>query len=404
MRMMPSVDGSRACTVEASDLPTLGADVSAAYWNPSARGWRTDRLTGVAAFHASLPGYRRTRLVDVPELAAELGVWRVVVKEESSRLGLPAFKILGAAYAISRALSARFGTADQALTLDELRDAIASHEPVPLIAATDGNHGRAVAHTARLLGLPAQVWFPDTLTTAAKDAIAAEGAEIVELSIPYDDVVDAATCAAQDAGSDAILVQDTAWPGYEQVPQWIVDGYSTLFEEADAQLAELGAASVDLVAVPVGVGSLAQAAVRHHRSGAGAEGAHSSGSGPIVLSVEAAAAAPIIASLHAGEPVSVPTRPTVMSGLNCGTVSANAWPVLRAGLDAAVTVGEHDAIRAVHDLERFGIDSGPCGAATLAGVRVLLSDIRARDVIGPDATILLLSTEGRLANPLPAGR
>lgn len=369
--------------------------MNAVYWNPAARAWRTDRLAGVAAFHESLPGYRRTHLVDVPDLAAELGVGRVVVKEESSRLGLPAFKILGAAYAISRALSARFGTPGRALTLDELRDLIAARWAVKLVAATDGNHGRAVAHTARLLGLPAQIWFPDTLTAAAKGAIAGEGAEIVELAIPYDDVVDAATRAAQDAGSDATLVQDTAWPGYEQVPQWIVDGYSTLLEEADAQLAELGAASVDLVAVPVGVGSLAQAAVRHYRSGAVA---------PIVLSVEAAAAPPIIASLHAGEPVSVPIGPTVMSGLSCGTVSANAWPVLRAGLDAAVTVGEDDAIRAVHDLEALGIDSGPCGAATLAGVRTLLSDIRARDAIGLDATILLLSTEGRLANPLPAGR
>lgn len=377
----------------------MNTPASTTYWNPSARDWRTDRLAGVAAFHESLPGYRRTRLVDVPDLAAELGVGRVVVKEESSRLGLPAFKILGAAYAISRALSARFGTRDRALTLDELRDEIAARGPVRLVAATDGNHGRAVAHTARLLGTPAQIWFPDTLTAEAKDAIAREGAEIVELAIPYDDVVDAATRAAQDAGPDAILVQDTAWPGYEQVPQWIVDGYSTLFEEADAQVAQLGVASVDLVAVPVGVGSLAQAAVRHYRSGAGA------GPGaPIVLSVEAAAAPPIIESLHAGEPVSVPTSPTIMSGLNCGTVSMNAWPVLRAGLDAAVTVGEDDAIRAVHDLEALGIDSGPCGAATLAGVRALLSDIRARDAIGPDGTILLLSTEGRLANPLPAER
>ena len=85
-------------------------DMTDTYWNPAARGWRTDRPTGVIGFHRSLPGYQQTRLVEVPELAAELGVRRVVVKDESSRLGLPAFKILGAAYAISRCLSARFGT------------------------------------------------------------------------------------------------------------------------------------------------------------------------------------------------------------------------------------------------------------------------------------------------------
>ncbi|TYL50490.1 pyridoxal-phosphate dependent enzyme [Agromyces mariniharenae] len=373
------------------------------YWNPAARAWRADRPSGVIEFHRTLPGYRPSPLVEAPELAAELGVGRVFVKDESSRLGLPAFKILGAAHAVARALSARVGSPGRALTLDELRPALAAAPPVRLVAATDGNHGRAVAHTARLLGLPAQIWFPDGLTPEAKDAIAAEGAEVVELAIPYDDVVAAATRAAEGAGPDAVLIQDTAWPGYEQVPQWIVDGYSTLFEEADAQLAQLGVvAGADLVGVPVGVGSLAQAAVRHYRSGAGAgDGVGVLSTAPIVLSVEASAAQPIIASLNAGELVSVPTSHTVMSGLNCGTPSEIAWSVLAAGLDAAVTVDEEEAIRAVHDLEALGIDSGPCGAATLAGVRRLLADDRARSALGADATVLLLSTEGRQANPLP---
>lgn len=369
--------------------------MSTTYWNPAARAWRADSPSGVIEFHRSLSGYGRTPLVEAPELAAELGVGRVFVKDESSRLGLPAFKILGAAYAISRTLSARAGSPHRALPLDELRDTLAADRRVRLVAATDGNHGRAVARTARLLGLPAQIWFPDTLSLEAKEAIAGEGAQTVELAIPYDDVVAAARRAADDAGADAVLIQDTAWPGYEQVPQWIVDGYSTLFEEADAQLAGAGVAEVGLVAVPVGVGSLAQAAVRHYRSVEHA---------PIVLSVEAEAAPPIIESLHAGRLVSVTTSYTVMSGLNCGTASDIAWPVLAAGLDAAVTVGEEEAIRAVHDLEGLGIDSGPCGAATLAGVRALVADAPARGDLRPDATVLLLSTEGRLANPLPAGR
>ncbi|WP_173921623.1 diaminopropionate ammonia-lyase [Agromyces sp. Marseille-P2726] len=369
--------------------------MSAPYWKPAARAWRTDSPSGVVEFHRSLPGYGPTPLVEVSDLAVELGVGRVFVKDESSRLGLPAFKILGAAYAISRALSARVGSPDRALPLDDLREALSADRPVPLVAATDGNHGRAVAHTARLLGLPAQIWFPDTLSAEAKEAIADEGAETVELAIPYDDVVAAARRAAEHTGTGAVLIQDTAWPGYAQVPQWIVDGYSTLFEEADAQLAAAGVDEAGLVAVPVGVGSLAQAAVHHYRS---AEPA------PIVLSVEAEAAPPIIESLHAGRLVSVRTSYTVMSGLNCGTPSDIAWPVLAAGLDAAVTVGEEEAVRAVHDLEALGIDSGPCGAATLAGVRALLADARPRDDLGPDATVLLLSTEGRLANPLPAGR
>ena len=355
------------------------------YENPAARTWRSTPVTGVERFHESLPGYAPTRLVEVPALAVELGAGRVFVKEESARLGLPAFKILGAAYAVSRALSARFG-GDRALSLDELRALVAEHGPVTLFAATDGNHGRAVAHVARLIGTPSHIFVPTCITDAARAGISAEGAQITAPAISYDEVVTAARDAA--VGSDALLIQDTSWPGYEQVPQWIVDGYSTLFTEADAQLAAAGVTSPDLVAVPVGVGSLAQAAVCHYRAT----------TGPVLLSVEAANAPAIIASLHAGRPLTVPTRQTIMAGLNCGTPSHGAWPYLRSGLDAAVTVTEQQAATAVHDLAAAGIDAGPCGAATLAGVRVALTGHLS---LPADATLLLLSTEGRAANPLP---
>ena len=121
------------------------------YRSPGARDWRTERVAGVAGFHRSLPGYAVTRLVPVPGIARELGVRSVFVKEESSRLGLPSFKVLGASYADGLALP-----------LDELRAAGAAYgrPPVELIAATDGNHGRAVAHLARLLGLPSRIFFP----------------------------------------------------------------------------------------------------------------------------------------------------------------------------------------------------------------------------------------------------
>lgn len=362
------------------------------FGSPAARSWRTSRLAGVAEFHRSLPGYAPTRLVELPSIADALGVGRVFVKEESSRLGLPAFKILGASYAIARALSARLGAADPAPPLEELRSLLEKAEAVELVAATDGNHGRAVAHTARLLGVAARIFFPADLTDEAKAAIAGEGAEVVELAVPYDDVVAAATAYARTAGASAVLVQDTSWPGYEEVPQWIVDGYSTLFEEADEQLRRAAVDHVDLVAVPVGVGSLAQAAVRHYRSG--------EQSGASVLSVEALNAPAILASLHAGRPTTVPTTPTVMAGLNCGTPSGNAWPILHAGLDAAIAVSEDEAVRAVHDLEALGIDAGPCGSATLAGVRSWSSHA----TLDADAVVLLVSTEGRAANPLPAGR
>ena len=345
-------------------------------------------------FHRTLPGYAPTPLRDVPRLATELGVGRVLVKEESSRLGLPAFKVLGASYAIARALGERFGLAT--ITLDAVREA-ARDTAVRLYAATDGNHGRAVAHVAALIGADATIYYPPGITEAAKKAIAAEGARTVESEGDYDDVV---ARAAADAAADptAVLVQDTSWDGHTDIPQWIVDGYSTLCLEADQQLAALGVAAPDLVVIPVGVGSFAQAVVSHYRTaGAGAG---------TLLAVEPDRAAGLVASLRAGRPVTAPVGDTIMTGLCCGTVSALAWPVLRDGLDGAVTVSDDQAAAAVDDLASAGVDAGPCGAATLAAARLVLGQPGWRQAIGlrADAVVLLLSTEGRAANPVPQDR
>lgn len=376
------------------ELMTATEDLSW-YTNPGARAWQTTQLGGDAhTFHRGLPGYLPTPFVEISSLADELNVSKVFVKDESSRLGLPAFKILGASYAISRALSRRFGYADEALPLRELRDRLVD-ESVRLVAATDGNHGRAVAHVARDLGLPARIFYSASLTVAAKDAIAEEGAETVEMDTSYDELVAAASESAQSEGSGAVLIQDTAWPGYEEVPRWIVEGYSTLFAEADEQLLAVGIDRIDMVVVPVGVGSLAQAAVRHYRS---------IPHPPVILTVEAERAPALVASLHAGRSVSVPTTDTIMAGLNCGTPSAVAWPSLLAGVDAAVTVSEDESVAGVGRFAELGVDAGPCGAATLAGARRVLIDPvrRAQTLVPSDAVVLLFSTEGSAANPLPA--
>jgi diaminopropionate ammonia-lyase len=223
---------------------------------------------------------------------------------------------------------------------------------------------------------------PATLRPAA--ALAAEGAQVMWVDGDYGAAVRRAAEFAGERPGRA-LVQDTAWEGYEQVPAWIVQGYQTLLDEVDGQLA----APPDLVAVPVGVGSLAEAVVRHYRTPATAH--------PGVLSVEPATAACLLASLTAGRPVTTPTAATVMAGLNCGTVSSSAWPVLRAGCDAAVAVSDEDTLRAVDDLGRLGVSSGPSGAATLAGVRAAFTDPQrcAALDLPSDATVVLLSTEGR---------
>ncbi len=367
------------------------------YVEPAARRWRCDAPGDAArAFHATLPGYGTTPLVDVPDLAAELDVGLVLVKDESSRLGLPAFKILGASWAVARLLADRGGLTGTP-TLDALRQ-VAADTTLRLVTATDGNHGRAVGRMAALVGLEAHVVVPAPTSPHTEAAIASEGAVVERIDGDYDEAVRHAAALA-DERADDLLVQDTAWPGYERVPAWIVDGYATLALEIDEQLSERGVSVPDLVVVPVGVGSLAQALLAHYRRRDRARA-------PSVLSVEPDTAACVLASLRAGERTTVPTGTTVMAGLNCGTPSSTAWPLFHAGLDAAVAVTDREAARAVEDLAAVGISAGPSGAASLAGARAVLTgpgaaERRALLDVDERAVVVLLSTEGAPEDPRP---
>ena len=317
--------------------------------------------------------------MSLPELTAEFGVRAIFVKDESSRLGLAAFKVLGASWAIARLIAERTGANTELSSLCRAAAGSGLH----LVTATEGNHGRAVARLASLLKLPATVFVPAVMPPAAADAIAAEGADVVRTAADYDSAVAvAARFAAEGPGRE--LVQDTAWDGYEQVPGWIVEGYDTMLQEVDEQLDRVP----DLVAIPVGVGSLAQAVVAHYRRPGVAH--------PALLAVEPDTAACVLASLAAGAQVSVSTGATVMAGLNCGTVSTVAWPVLRDGCDAAVAITDTAALQAVCDLGRLGVSSGPSGAAALAGLRAALAIPSRRTALGIDntSTLLLLNTEG----------
>ncbi len=296
-------------------------------------------------------------------------------------MGLAAFKVLGASWAVHQVLSRHPAGAE-----------------LLLVTASDGNHGRAVARMARLFGQRAHVFVPSGVHPVAIASIAAEGARVTEVAGTYDEAVRLAAAEAAHEPS-AELVQDTAWPGYEQVPGWIVEGYGTLFAEIDGQLADAEAAGPGLVVVPVGVGSLAQAAVTHYRSRPGA-------SDPALLSVEPEAAACALASLTRDELVSVPAGATVMAGLNCGTPSTLAWPCLRGGLDAALAITDADSIAAAHELAGHGIPAGPCGAASLAGTLAALTGEgagarRAALATGRDTTVVMLSTEGTAATSVP---
>lgn len=364
-----------------------------------ARAWTCPAPDSAAQeFHRQLPGYAPTPLAESPELAAELGIGRLFVKDESARFDLRAFKFLGASWAGFLAVSRRSGYAGAA-NLEGLRAHLdGRNSGLSLVTATDGNHGRAVARTARLLGLPARVYVPKDSPPVVIDRIAAERAQVIPVDASYDGTVAAARA---DAGADggAVLVQDTAWPGYEEIPGWIVAGYETLFAELDAQLAQAGVTSPALISVPAGVGSLAQAAVAHYRRGTLSISAR-----PRLLSAEPDNAACVLASLLAGEPVSVETGVTDMNGLNCGTPSSLAWPYLRDGMDAAIAVDDAAAAAAITALAAAGVASGPSGAASFAALRAALTGDGAsarRSNLGFDAdgtppAVVCLSTEGPL--------
>src|ERR1700727_2998678 len=292
------------------------------YCHPAARRWQCARPSAAAlAFHAELPGYQRTPLVEQPALASELSVGRVLVKDESARLGLPAFKMLGASWAIARLLAGRSGLTGTP-TLAQLRQAAASRG-LRMVTATDGNHGRAVARMASMLGLDTCVVVPRVVPGPAVAAIAAEGATVLRVAGDYDAAVRHAAAYAS-ARPGAELIQDMSWPGYQDIPGWIAEGYATMLHEIDAGLPAFGMAAPSLIVVPAGVGSLAQAVVAHYRSGPPATA---------VITVEPDSAACVLASLLAGGLRSVPTGATIMTGLNCGTPSAAAWPYPLAGLD-----------------------------------------------------------------------
>lgn len=331
-------------------------------------------------FHRTLPGYQPTELIDLAQIAHELGVGRVLAKNEAGRLGLPAFKALGASWAINQALKLQNGNG-----------------PFTIVTATDGNHGRAVAKFARLFGHSAKIVIPPGVHESAIQAIRDEGAQVSRVTGTYDDAVEAAAKLATEPNH--ILVQDTAWDGYEQVPTWIVEGYATMFVEIDNQLKQIGLGNPDLVIVPAGVGSLLQGALQHYRS-------KESLLSTKVISVEPVNAACVQASVQAGKPMSVPTSTTVMAGLNCGTISTLAWPYVNAGLDGSISITDGEDIVATKDLAKFGVAAGPCGGSGFAGLRKLLTGPdggRNRSELGitDQSTLVILITEGADANPVP---
>lgn len=330
----------------------------------------------VRDFHRTLDGYVATPLVNAPEMACRLGVKSVHVKDESARLGLPSFKILGASWATYRALVQHEGAAISLVGMSALK-AVVAGSGLTLVSATDGNHGRAVARMARLLGLAAHILVPQDMVPARAEAIRAEGAEVTVVPGTYDEAV---LASARLADETHLVVSDTSWDGYTDVPGWVIDGYSTIVDEVFEQLADSRLAPPTVVVSQMGVGAFAAAMVR----GFVPHGAR-------VIGAEPTKAACIFESIRAGYPVRVGGNlDSIMAGLNCGTPSPLAWPDLLVGLSAVAAVADQDAEVAMRALARVGIVSGESGAAGLAALLAFGSDLGLRT----DDRVLVVSTEG----------
>ena len=273
---------------------------------------------------------------------------------EVERFGLPAFKILGASWAVCRALSARAGRDEPAATFAELRALVADQPAVTLVTATDGNHGRAVAHVASLLGLAARIFVPAGTAAARIEAIASEGVGVEIVRGSYDEAVE---LAAQAADERQLVISDTSWPGYEEVPGWVADGYATIFEELAEQLPRIP----PLYAVQIGVGALASAAVRALAA-----------PDRVIVGVEPADAACALAAVRHGSPVLVegPHR-SVMAGLNCGLASRVALPDLAGGIATFCAIDDRAVVTAVRVLLADGLACGETGASAVAGLIAL---------------------------------
>jgi len=350
--------------------------VTEVFANPARRDRHAPVRAEARAFHRRLPGYEVRPVRALPSVAARLGAGAVWLKDESARFGLPAFKILGASWAVYRLLVERLGSEPEWRDLEALRHALEPLGPLRFVAATDGNHGRAVAHMARLLGYEATILVPRGTVAARIAAIESEGARVEIVDGSYDDAVAASAALASD---DTLVVSDTSWPGYTTVPELVIEGYATIAAEIDEHL---GDAAPDVVIVQSGVGALAAALVDRY------------GTTSTIVVVEPLTAACGLAAARAGRPVAVTgAHDSIMAGLNCGTVSLVAWPRLERGVDVFVAVADDAAERAMRALAAIGIVAGETGAAGLAGLEALAG--------APDppvelagARVLVLCTEG----------
>ena len=339
----------------------------------------------VASFHQRLAGYAPTPIVDAPTLAEQVGVGKVLVKHEQQRFGLPAFKSLGASWAIARELLRRCDPTTQPVESErELAALGAQLGPLTLVTATDGNHGRGVAHWARRFGCEAHILVPHHTSAGRISAIQSEGARVTVVDGDYDETVRRAAALADDRH---VVISDTSWPGYVDIPSWIAQGYLTMFHELDAQLEAIGVTHLDGVIVPIGVGGLGITAASFWAD---------QSPRPRLIGVEPYGAECMYESLRRGESVTVGgPQESIMVGMNCGTLSEIAWPFLQDCFSGCVVIEDDYALRAMRAFADLGLVVGETGAASTAALFALAENPSALHGLGLDeeSVALTIATE-----------
>lgn len=315
------------------------------------------------------PRHSVTALRDVPDLARVLGVQSVHVKDESSRMGLGSFKALGAAYVIA-AIAARGHHGGGAF---DWGSALVGKT---FVTASAGNHGLSVAAGARVFGAKAVIYLSQQVPEAFAVRLRGMGADVVRAGETYEASMDAAEAAAGSNGW--VLLSDSSWPGYHELPKLVMQGYLQIAVEVVAQMET----PPTHIFVQAGVGGLAAALAVYFRK--------SWGDAPKYVVVEPVAAPALLGSIRAGHNTMSEGPVSNMGRLDCKSASEIALAGLARDADSFVSVTDAEASHAVAQMKAAGLFTTPSGAAGLAACNVHSKAIG----LGPDSRVLLFMSEG----------
>lgn len=359
-----------------------------------------EQMEKAISFHRSFPQYTVTPLTRLSGLADYLGLKRVYVKDESYRFGLNAFKVLGGSYAIARCIADELGkdvseVPYDVLTSDKLREEFGQ---ATFFTATDGNHGRGVAWAANKLGQKCVVRMPKGTTQTRLENIAKENATVTIEELNYDDCVRMAAKEAAET-TRGIMVQDTAWEGYEKIPTWIMQGYGTLAMEADKQLEEDGCRPTHIF-IQAGVGSLAGGVIGYFSN-------RFKENPPIMVVAEANAADCLYRSAMQGDGNRVDVTGdmlTIMAGLACGEANTVSWDILRNHASAFVSCPDWVSANGtrIYGSPLRGdkqVISGESGSVTMGLLHAIMTRPEYKELkealkLDENSEVLLVSTEG----------